>query len=59
MDEIRMRIITNAAARQSQRRLTQLKRINAGHSQINRLRLNMQAVFPLQLYEREAPYSSK
>lgn len=44
VNEIRMRIISHAAATQSERRPAQPKRVNPGHPQIDRFRLNVQAV---------------
>jgi hypothetical protein len=41
VDEIRVRVITNSPAGQSQCGFAQLQRIDTGHSQINRFRQNM------------------
>src|ERR1700735_743320 len=45
VDKIRMRIVTYAATAQCQRRSSKFQRINAGHAQVDRFRLNVQAVF--------------
>src|SRR5580698_3391766 len=44
MDKIRMRVVAHATATQCQRRPPQSERVNSGHAQVNRFRLNVQAV---------------
>jgi hypothetical protein len=44
VDEVRVRIVAHAATTQGESRLTQLERVDAGHAQVDRFRLNVQAV---------------
>src|SRR5271154_2385996 len=44
MNEIGVRIVAHAAAMQGESRSTKCKRVHAGHAQVDRLRVNVQAV---------------
>src|SRR6266481_5781307 len=45
MDEVRVRIVAHAAPTQGESRFAQLERVDAGHTQVDRFRLNVKAVF--------------